>query len=86
MSICIELDGLDGTVETDIGTESRSGKPRRMFRGRKWVREFFDKHKVKAEDVLELERLGEYRYRLSVSHHANNPPPNYTVDADELFS
>lgn len=63
-SIEIVLDGLDETVETDIGTEAGNGKPRRFFRGRWWVRKFFERHKVKTGDVLAMERLGERRYRL----------------------
>ena len=35
--IQVVLDGMDTTIETDIGTDARTGKPRRMFRGRKWV-------------------------------------------------
>ena len=39
--IQITLDGLNRVVETDIGKDAKTGKPRRFFRGRKWVREFF---------------------------------------------
>lgn len=57
--ITIYLTGLRKSVDTDIGTERKTGKPRRMFRGRKWVREFFEKHRIQAGDVLALERKGE---------------------------
>lgn len=60
----IRLDGLNTTVETDIGTEAGTGKPRRMFRGRKWVREFFEHHQIKPGDVLALEKVTSRRYRL----------------------
>lgn len=63
--ISIMLDGLNRTVETDIGTEPKTGKPRRFFRGRKWVREFFEFHGIVAGDVLGLERLATHSYRLS---------------------
>jgi len=53
--IQILLEGLNTTVETDIGTEAANGKPRRMFRGRKWVREFFEHHQIKPGDVLAVE-------------------------------
>jgi predicted RNA methylase len=35
-----------------------------MFRGRKWVREFFEHHQIKTGDVLALEKVGARRYRL----------------------
>jgi hypothetical protein len=63
-TIRIFLVGLNRTVETDIGTESDSGKPRRMFRGRRWVREFFQKHDIKPGDVLAIERRSDREYRL----------------------
>lgn len=62
--IQIILDGLGETVETDIGTEASNGKPRRFFRGRKWVGRFFEHHGTKTGDVLAMERLGDRRYRL----------------------
>jgi len=65
-TISIELDGLARTIETDIALDSKTGQPRREFRGRSWVRAFFKHHHVVAGDTLELERLGQHRYRLSV--------------------
>jgi len=64
--LIIYLDGLDKTVETDIACEARTGKPRRQLRGRTWVREFFRHHSVQAGDLLELDKIGERRYRLSL--------------------
>lgn len=60
----IVLDGLGETVRTDIGTEAANGKPRRFFRGRTWVRRFFEHHEVKTGDVLAMERVSQRRYRL----------------------
>jgi len=56
--IQIHLDGLNTTVETDIGTEAATGKPRRIFRGRKWVGQFFEHHSLKTGDVLAIESGG----------------------------
>ena len=39
-AISILLAGLGHTIETDIGSEARTGRPRRFFRGRTWVRQF----------------------------------------------
>ncbi|MCH8151659.1 MAG: hypothetical protein IH830_04725 [Planctomycetes bacterium] len=52
----IVLDGLGLTIKTDIGREARTGKPRRFFRGRKWVREFFEHHGINTGDVLATEQ------------------------------
>jgi hypothetical protein len=65
--IRIELDGLGKTIETDVGTEPKTGKPRRQFRRRDWVRAFFHHHGVSTGDVLEIERLGDRLYRLGVA-------------------
>ena len=42
--IRIYLAGLNKTVETDIARDAANGKPRRVFRARTWVREFFEHH------------------------------------------
>jgi len=65
-TIEIHLDGLRQTVRTDIGRDAKTGRPRGFFRGRKWVREFFEHHAVKAGSFLALERLSDRSYRLSV--------------------
>ena len=64
VAIRILLDGLRKTVETDIGSDARTGKPRRFFRGRTWIRQFYEYHNIKTGDVLALERVGKRRYRL----------------------
>ena len=63
-TIEIVLEGLNRTAATDIGTEAKSGKPRRFFRGRRWVKDFFKHHGIKTGDVLALERVAKHRYRL----------------------
>ena len=62
--IRIFLTGLDREIETDIGTDVGTGKPRKFFRGRAWVRDFFEKHSIGPGDVLALERTGPRSYRL----------------------
>lgn len=63
-TIRIFLRGLNRTVETDIGSDARTGQPRRFFRGRTWVRQFYAHHQIKTGDVLALERVGNREYRL----------------------
>ena len=77
-NIEIFLDGLNETICTDVGT------PRGFFRGRKWVRCFFEHHGVHAGDRLALERLGNRRYRLSVGHNEKEEEREFV--AAEFFS
>ena len=63
-AIRILLEGLGKSIETDIGSDARTGKPRRFFRGRTWIREFYEHHHIKTGDVLAMERVGSRRYRL----------------------
>ncbi len=50
---------------TDIPTEANSGKPRRFFRKRAWVREFFEKHGIKPGDTIAIERVSSHRFRVT---------------------
>lgn len=56
--IRIQLDGLKKTVETDIACDAKTGKAKRQFRARGWVREFFKYHAVKPGDELEFGQAG----------------------------
>ncbi len=62
--ISIYLDGLRETIQTDVAIDTVTGRPRRMFRKRAWVRRFFDNHHLKAGDLLALEKIGQRDYRL----------------------
>lgn len=61
----LDVDGLAEAVHTDIPTDSTTGKPRRFFRKRGWVREFFTKHGIKAGDTISIERVSHHRFRIS---------------------
>lgn len=63
----IHLDGLGEVVRTDIGVNPTTGRPRAFFRGRQWVRRFFEHHGTSAGDQLALQRLGDRTYRLSAA-------------------
>jgi DNA (cytosine-5)-methyltransferase 1 len=58
------VEGLTETFKTDIGIDGDNGKPRNFFRNRKWVRKFFEKHEIRAGDVVAIERLSTYTYRI----------------------
>lgn len=40
-AVRIHLDGLNETIETDIPTDAKTGRPRNMFRRRTWGRSYF---------------------------------------------
>jgi len=81
-SITIELDGLNQVIETDIGSDPNTGKPRRMFRRRQWVRRFIEHHGLKEGDVLALERRGKRKYRLYLFHTYAERDDNWRVRLD----
>lgn len=58
------VEGLGEAVETDIGRDGSNDRPRNFFRNRKWVRRFFEKHKLREGDVIAIERLDKFTYRI----------------------
>lgn len=83
-AIEITLDGLNKTVTTDIGSESKTGKPRGFLRCRSLVGRFYKHHGVKPGSLVTLERLAERKYRLSVER--NKQPPSERFRAAEFFA
>jgi len=59
------VDGLSAPVMTDIPTDARTGSPRRFFRKRGWVREFFGRHEIRPGDTICIERVGPRRFRVT---------------------
>lgn len=58
------VEGLPNTVETDIAKAKGNGHPRNFFRKRDWVGEFFKIHRLSAGDVVAIERLDSFTYRV----------------------
>ncbi len=58
------VEGLNEPVKTDIGINGSNGKPRNFFRNRKWVRRFFKKHEIREGDVVAIERVDKFTYRI----------------------
>jgi hypothetical protein len=79
----IYLVGLNETIKTDISSNAKTGKPRGFFRGRKWVRSFYEYHKIHVGDVLALERIEKHRYRLYPFDLKDNRESNWGVFIDE---
>lgn len=64
--IQLDIDGLQESVSTDVGSDSKTGQSRGFLRGRNWVRRFFEHHNVTPGSDVAFDRLSERRYRLSV--------------------
>jgi hypothetical protein len=80
----LDVGGLPEPVWTDIPTEARSGKARRFFRKRAWVRQFFAKHGIKPGDTIAIERVSSHRFRITPfdAKEARDCPTTFRFDAE----
>lgn len=62
--LTLHVEGLSSSVETDLARRGSNGALRCMFRKRGWARKFFERYEIRAGDVIALERLGTYEYRV----------------------
>lgn len=62
--LTLRVDGLPKAIETDIARDGKNGRPRNFFRKRAWVRKFFEKHEIREGDVVAIERIGDFEYRV----------------------
>jgi len=62
--LTLVVEGLAQPVETDIATASGNGRPRGFFRKRAWVGRFFERHHLREEDTVTIERLDRFTYRV----------------------
>jgi len=58
------IEGLPDPVETDIAVNGTNGRPRNFFRRRAWVRLFFARHEIRQGDVIAIERIDRFVYRI----------------------
>jgi len=72
--ITIIASGLPGPIETDIPTNGKTGRPRWIFRHRKWVREFVATHKLRIGDKITISRLGDRSYSLQPTGNRSSFP------------
>jgi DNA (cytosine-5)-methyltransferase 1 len=64
VDLILEIVGLEGEVRTDLPSHPTSGKPRPIFRDRKWVGQFMRKHRLKIGDTVRITRLASHRFRI----------------------
>ena len=80
----LDVEGLSEPAITDIPTDAQTGKPRRFFRKRAWVREFFAKHGIEPGDTVLIERITSHRFRISPfdAKEARDCPTTFRFDAE----
>jgi len=68
--ITIQADGLAIPIATDIPTDKETGKPRWLFRDRKWLKDFMDCHGLKPGDSVTIRRTSTSTYQIVPNRHA----------------
>jgi DNA (cytosine-5)-methyltransferase 1 len=76
----IDVDGFDEPVYTDIPVDAKTGRSRRFFRERAWVRRFFRLHGLRPGDLVAIERIRDRRYAIRPERPAS------TFRAAEFFA
>lgn len=64
-NLTLFVEGLPEPVQTDIARESGTRRPRNFFRKRAWVGRFFTRHGLREGDVIAIEKLKPFIYRIS---------------------
>lgn len=63
--LLLKIKGMSNPIKTDIPTDRKTGRPRWMFRHRKWVRSFVKTHNLKPGDKVTIARLDERTYSIT---------------------
>ena len=64
VQITLKVDGLPNPIKTDIPTDKSTGRPRWIFRERKWVKEFVRCHKLVKGNQITIRRIDELTYSI----------------------
>jgi hypothetical protein len=64
MQITLQVEGLSSPIKTDIPTDSKTGKPRWLFRERAWVKKFLKLHNLRAGDEIIINRIALDTYMI----------------------
>ena len=60
--VILRPDGLPDPIVTDIPTDKKTGRPRWIFRERKWVKDFVRHHNLGPSDTVTICRVDELTY------------------------
>jgi len=66
--ITLKVEGLPNPIETDI-PKDKTGKPRWIFRKRKWVKDFVRCYKLHPNDTVTIERVAKRIYKVRPNNH-----------------
>jgi hypothetical protein len=55
--ITLKIEGLGKPIKTDIPTDKSTGRPRWIFRERKWLKEFINHHNLRTNDIITISRI-----------------------------
>lgn len=94
VQITMRAEGLPNVVKTDIPTDRKTGKPRWLFRERKWLKEFLRYHKLKVGNTVTIHRLDKNTYSINPTRCApqvtlfehNLPPIFYAQKLAEQYA
>lgn len=78
--ITLKVEGLSNPIETDI-PKDKTGKPRWIFRKRKWVQDFVRCHKLRSNDTVTIHRLDKRKYEVSPNNNVQVPQKEHSVKA-----
>jgi DNA modification methylase len=77
--ITLQVDGLPNPIETDIPKDNKTGKPRWIFRKRKWVKDFVHFHKLSSGDSVTIHRLDKRIYKVSPNNNSNSSEKQHST-------
>lgn len=63
-AVRVEIDGFLAPIETDLAPRGGKETWRCFFRNQAWLGQFFKQHGLREGDVVAIERLGRFRYRV----------------------
>ena len=72
--ISIKLDGLNSIVKTDIPRDRQTGKPRWIFRKRKWVKEFVRANQLGPSAKVRITRENKRLYYMTLDNISQIQP------------
>jgi len=69
--ITLQVEGLPDLIKTDIPTDSKTKKPRWIFRNRSWVKKFIAIHKIAPGQQITINRVQKRIYEI-IPYNGNN--------------
>ncbi len=73
--ITLKAEGLANPIKTDIPTDRITGKPRWIFRQRKWLKQFARRHSLRVGDTVIIERISKRTYKIDISNGNEGSDP-----------